>query len=82
MPLAAHVAFFVFLNNFRMVGYAYSAQPTYLPWHAFIFTFCAVRTEPFSVISKAGVTQAPFGRLLFFLQTTHTFREDLLCFEQ
>ena len=82
MSLVAHVAFFAFFNDFHLVGYAYSAQPTYILWHAFISTICAVHTEPFSVINKAGVTHAPFRRLLLLLQTTHTFRGDLLCLEQ
>ena len=71
MSLAADVAFFAFFNDFHPVGYAFRAQPTYIPWHAFVSTFCAVRIEPFSVINKAGVTQAPLPPTFTFL-ANHT----------
>jgi len=71
MSSGAHIAFCAFVNDFHPVGHAYSAQPTYIPWHAFISTICAVPTEPFSVINKAGITQAPLPPTFIFL-ANHT----------
>ena len=71
MSSVACVAFCAFLFDFHPIVYAYSTQPTYIPWQAFKSIFCAVHTELFSFNNKAGVTQAPLP-LTFILLANHT----------
>ena len=71
MSLGANVAFCAFFYDYHLVVYAYSAQPTYFLWHTFKSIACAVNAEPFSFITKAGVTQAPLPPTLTFL-ANHT----------
>ena len=71
MSSVACVAFCAFLFDFHPIVYAYSTQPTDIPWQAFKSIFRAGHTELFCFNHRAGVTQAPLPPTVILL-ANHT----------